>query len=143
MRTASAGRSKTSSAWSAASMSPTPAVSKSASAKFLSSVNSQPGAPLNVGSSSSRQAGSANGAFHLQLDQAVHLDRVLHRELLDDRLDEAVDDELAGLLLGDAVRHEVEELLLADLRHSRLVADVDVVLADANRRVGVRARVLV
>jgi len=46
----------------------------------------------------------ANGALHLQLDQAVHLDGVLHRELLDDRLDEAVDDQLRGLLLVDAVR---------------------------------------
>src|SRR3954453_17025658 len=143
MRTASAGRSKTTSAWSAASRSPTPAVSKSASSKFFSSVNSQPGAPLNVGSSSSCQAGSANGAFHLQLDQPVHLDRVLHRELLYDRLDEAVDDELAGLLLGDAVGLQVEHLLVADLGDGRLVADVDVVLADADRRVGVRAAVLV
>ena len=40
-------------------------------------------------------------------------------------------------------RHQVEELLLADLRDGGLVADVDVVLADADRRVGVRARVLV
>jgi cell filamentation protein len=30
----------------------------------------------------------ANRALHLQLDQAVHLDAVLHRQLLDDRLDE-------------------------------------------------------
>jgi hypothetical protein len=37
--------------------------------------------------------------FHLQLDQPVHLDGVLHRELLDDRLDEAVDDQLRRLLL--------------------------------------------
>jgi len=29
--------------------------------------------------------------FHLQLDQAVHLDCVLRRELLDNRLHEAVD----------------------------------------------------
>src|SRR5919201_1024784 len=87
--------------------------------------------------------GSADAAFHLELDEAVHLDRVLHRELLDDRLDEAVDDELARLVLGDAVGHEVEELLLADLRDGRLVADVDVVLADPDRRVGVRARLLV
>ena len=50
---------------------------------------------------------------------------------------------LRRLLLGDAVGLQVEELLLADLRDRRLVADVDVVLADADRRVGVRARVLV
>jgi hypothetical protein len=77
----------------------------------------------------------ANRALHLQLDQAVHLDRVLHWQFLD-RLDEAVDDQL-GLLLTNAVGHQVEELLLADLGDGRLVADVDVVLADADRRVGV------
>src|SRR4051794_19965766 len=108
---------------------------------FASGVNSQPGAPLYCGSSSSCQL--ANRALHLKLDQAVHLDRVLHRELLDDRLDEAVDDELAGLLLGEPVRHQVEELLVADLADRGLVADVDVVLADADRGVGVAAAVLV
>src|SRR4051794_17416009 len=97
----------------------------------LRSVNSQPGVPLNDGRSSvaareaarsrraARNSGTvalANRALHLELDQAVHLDRVLHRQLLDDRLDEAVDDQLRRLLLGDAVRLEVEELLLADLR---------------------------
>src|SRR3954452_9244736 len=107
---------------------------------FASGVNSQPGAPLYCGSSSSCQL--ANRALHLELDQAVHLDRVLHRELLDDRLDEAVDDELAGLLLVEAVGLQVEELLVADLGDRGLVADVDVVLADADRRLGVAARVL-
>src|SRR5205085_5904254 len=35
----------------------------------------------------------AHTAGHLQLDQAVQLNRVLHREFLGDRLDEAVDDQ--------------------------------------------------
>src|SRR4051812_25087922 len=122
-------------------------------------VNSQPGVPRNVGSSMapiaatarSRRAVSqsgevtalANASLHLELDEAVHLDRVLHRELLDDRLDEAVDDQLRRLFLAESVGHQVEELLLADLRDGRLVADVDVVLADADRRVRVRAALLV
>ncbi len=38
----------------------------------------------------------ADRALHLQLDQAVHLHRVPHRQLLDDQLDEAVDDQLRG-----------------------------------------------
>src|SRR3954464_3043543 len=58
-------------------------------------VNSQPGVPRNLGSSmalnaaaagpprAASQAGAvvalANGALHLQLDEAVHLHRVLHR----------------------------------------------------------------
>jgi hypothetical protein len=79
----------------------------------------------------------------MQLDQPVHLDRVLHRKLLNDRLDEPVDDQLRGLVLADAVRHQIEELLVADLRDGRLMTDVDVVLADPDRRVSVRARVLV
>src|SRR5215212_7194298 len=145
-----------------ASPSPGAAAGKASSENLASEVNSQPGVPLNCGRSSeaaspaarsrrsASQAGSrtevcssANGALHLELDEAVHLDRVLHRQLLDDRLDEAVDDQLAGLVLRDAAAHQVEELLLADLRDRGLVADVDVVLADADRRVGVRARVLV
>src|SRR5205814_1538026 len=78
----------------------------------LRSVNSQPGVPLNWGSGSSpdrraarsrraanqpgclRTAASANRSLHLQLDEAVHLNRVLHRELLGDRLDEPVHDQL-------------------------------------------------
>src|SRR5215217_752636 len=145
-----------------ASPSPGAAAAKASSEKSPSVVNSQPAVPLWRGRSSEAassaalvrrslsQAGSrtcvsrsANGALHLELDQAVHLDRVLHRELLDDRLDEAVDDQLARLVLGDAAAHQVEELLLADLGDRRLVADVHVVLADADRRVGVRARLLV
>ena len=39
----------------------------------------------------------ANGAFHLDLDQTVHLDRVLEWELFDDRFDEAGDDHRRGL----------------------------------------------
>src|SRR5271165_1237166 len=82
-------------------------------------------------------AALANGALHLQLDQPVHLDGVLHRELFDDRLDESVDDQLRGLFLADSVRHQVEELVVADLRDGRLVADVNVILGDPDRWVGV------
>src|SRR3954451_15804506 len=39
------------------------------------------------GSQSGEVVALANRALHLQLDEAVHLDRVLHRQLLDDRLD--------------------------------------------------------
>ena len=44
--------------------------------------------------------GLADRALHLQLDQPVQLDRVLHRQLLDDRLDKAIDDHLGRLDLG-------------------------------------------
>src|ERR1035437_3368948 len=112
-----------------------------ARSKPLMSVNSQPACPLNCGSSrdslrrtarsrrAARNSGSAvavadasaNRALHLELDQPVHLDRVLHRKLLGDRLDEAVDDQLRGLDLGDPVRHQVEELIVAHLGDGRLV----------------------
>src|SRR6478609_2256376 len=81
---------------------------------------------------------SANGAFHLQLDQAVHLDGVRERELLRDGLDEARHDHGARLGLGEAATHEVEELLLADLRDRRLVPELDVRLVDLD--VGIRGR---
>ena len=50
---------------------------------------------------------------------------------------------LGGLVLGDPAGHEVEALLLADLGDRRLVADADVVLADADRRVRVRPAPLI
>src|SRR5215210_2087704 len=81
----------------------------------------------------------ANRPFHLQLDQPVHLDGVLERELLGDGLDEPGDDHRRGLRLGEPARHQVEELLLADLRDGRLVPDVDVVLVDLDVRVRVGA----
>ena len=34
----------------------------------------------------------ADGAFHLQFDQTVHLHGILHRQFFDERFDEAVDD---------------------------------------------------
>src|SRR5579884_2352269 len=91
--------------------------SKASRSRPEMSVNSQPGRPLKLGSSRvwarlaarwrrSVRTGAAalpNRALHLELDQAVHLHRVLHRQLLGDRLDESVDDQLGGLLLGDAV----------------------------------------
>src|SRR4051794_27870472 len=127
---------------------PAGAVGNAPRSSLSRGVNSQPGTPLCMGISTESCGAEAatalaNGALHLQLDQAVHLDRVLHRQLLDDRLDEAVDDELARLVLRQPVGHEVEELLLADLGDRRLVPDVHVVLADADRRVGVRARIAV
>src|SRR5215217_7367224 len=119
----SSGRLSTASACSRAAGSASPGTSKSSSTSALRSVNSQPfvfwlgrpsspvsAAPLrrrSVSHSGSAAAwaaaNSANRALHLQLDQAVHLDRVLHRELLGDRLDEPVDDHLGGLLLVQAM----------------------------------------
>src|SRR4051794_16990428 len=54
---------------------------------------------------------STHRPLHLELDQLVHLDGVLHRQLLDQGLDEAADDQGRGLGLGEAAAHQIEELL--------------------------------
>ena len=80
---------------------------------------------------------SPHRPFHLELDQLVHLDGVLHRQLLDQGLDEAADDQGRRLGLGEPAAPQVEELLLADLGDAGLVADLDVVLVDLDVGIGV------
>src|ERR687897_168463 len=58
----------------------------------------------------------ANRSFHVELDEPAQLDRVLHRQRLHDRLDEAVDDHGRRLLLGEPPAHQIEDLVLTDLR---------------------------
>src|SRR6266516_3387672 len=82
-------------------------------------------------------------ARHLQLDQTVQLNRVLHWEFLCDRLNEAVDDQGVGLGLTQATAHQVEELVVTDLRDGRLVADLGLVLFDANGGIGIGASLLI
>ena len=77
--------------------------------------------------------------FHLQLDEPVELQGVLHRELLGDRLDEAAHDHRHRLVLGQPAAHQVEELVVADLGDRGLVTHGHVVLADVDVRVGVAA----
>src|SRR6185503_5833584 len=88
-------------------------------------------------------AASADRTLHLKLDQPVHLDGVLHRQLLRDGLDEPVHDHGGRLGLGNPAAHEIEDLLVADLRDRRLVPDRDLVLLDLHVRVRVGTRVLV
>src|SRR5579885_754517 len=79
--------------------------------------------------------GLADAARHLQLDQAVQLNRVLHWQFFGDRLDEAVDDQRICLGLVQATAHQVEELILTNLRDRSLVADLRLRLLHADRRV--------
>src|SRR5947207_15721393 len=90
-----------------------------------------------------RGSALADRAFHAELDEAGELDRVLHRERLHDRLDEAVDDHRGRLLLGEPAAAQIEELVVADLRDRRLVADARVLLLDLHVRVRVATRLLV
>src|SRR5215211_7252044 len=85
----------------------------------------------------------ADRAFHLQLDQAVQLDGVLQRKLLGYRLDKAVDDHRDGLFLGEPAAHEVEELVLTDLRDCCLVLGVDLLLLDLDVGISIRPGFLV
>src|SRR5262249_18522830 len=65
---------------------------------------------------------SAARPLQLKLDQPVQLERVLHRQLTRDRLDEAAHDGGHRLVLGHAAAHEVEQLVLGDLGDAGLVA---------------------
>ena len=85
----------------------------------------------------------ADRALHLQFDQAVEFDGVLHREFPDDRLDKTCDDHCGCLLLGEATAHEIEELVVTDLGHGGLVPDLGVGLFDLHVGVGVRATLVV
>ena len=80
---------------------------------------------------------SAHRPFHLKLNELVHLDGVFHRQFLDERLDEPADNQGRCLGLGKAAAHQVEELLLADLGNTGLVADLDVVFVDLDVRIGI------
>src|SRR4051794_21322314 len=81
----------------------------------------------------------ANRALHLELDEPVELQRVLHRQLAGDRLDEPAHDHRHRLVLGQTAAHQVEELVLADLADRRLVSHLHVVLADVDVGIGVGA----
>src|SRR5690606_31541641 len=59
--------------------------------------------------------------LELDVEQLLSLDGEFHRELRQDLLAEAVDDELDGLLLTDSGLIAVEDLVLAHLRGRRLV----------------------
>jgi hypothetical protein len=72
----------------------------------------------------SRGCRLAHTAGHLQLDQVVELNSVLHGEFLGDRLNEAVDDRRVRLGLIQATAHQVEELVVTDFRDGRLVANL-------------------
>src|SRR6266699_6097551 len=85
----------------------------------------------------------AHTARHLQLDQAVQLNRVLHGKLLGNRLNKAVHDQRVGLRLVQATAHQVEELVVTDLRDGRLVTDLGLVLFDTYGWISIGARILI
>src|SRR5438477_8564939 len=94
------------------------------------------------GRSEMRRGSLADGAFHLELHQAVELDRVLHRELAGDGLDEAVDDHCRSFHFGQPSAHQVEELVLADLADGGLVGERRSLLLHLDVRVRVGTALL-
>src|SRR4029453_30004 len=80
-----------------------------------------------------------DGPFHLQFNQAVQLKGIFHGQFTGDRLNEAAHDHGHGLVLRHAAGHQIEELLFADAGNGGLVTHDDVVLADVDVRVRVRA----
>src|SRR6266542_2946705 len=84
---------------------------------------------------SARALGSAERALHLELHETVELDGVFHRKLLREDLEEALDDQVLGLVLGEAAAHQVEHLVGADLPDGGLVGHRRVVFLDVDVRV--------
>src|SRR5680860_1108340 len=78
---------------------------------------------------------SSDRSLHVELDEAGELDRVLHGEGLGARFDEAVHDNRGGLLLGEPSAHQVEELVVTNLRDRRFMTDAGILLVDLHVRV--------
>ena len=85
----------------------------------------------------------AHAARHFELDQPIQLNRVLHRQLLGDRFDEAIDDQRIGFRLVETTAHQVEELIFSDLGDGCLMTNLALVLFDANGGIGVSASMLI
>src|SRR5665213_1039587 len=86
---------------------------------------------------SAKATALADRTFHLHLDQAIQFDGVLHRELLDEEVEEAVDDHGGGIGLGETAAHRVEQLLFADPADAGLVLDGRLLLVDLHGRFGI------
>src|SRR5690606_30266460 len=83
-------------------------------------------------------AGSSHAAFQRHFQQLLGLDRELHRQLAEDLLAEAIDDQRDRVLLRDAAAAAVEQLVIADLGGGGLVLDgrVGVLHLDIGEGVG-------
>src|SRR5205809_4739257 len=79
-------------------------------------------------------------AFHLQLDQALELDAVFHRELPHEIVDEAVHAQAHRLRLAKTALLHVEDLLRTHLAHTRFVLNRVASAPHSDGRISVRAR---
>src|SRR5258705_11598195 len=62
-------------------------------------------------------------SFHLKLYQAIHFNRIFHRQFLDKRLDKTRYYHRGGCFLAETAGHQVEELLFTDFAHRSFVPD--------------------
>ena len=83
--------------------------------------------------------GSADAAFHFEVDEAFQFDAVFHGELLHQVVDETIDGEGHGFGFGEAALHEVEDLVFADLGDGGFVLGGVFVAFDGDGGVGVGA----
>src|SRR5690554_2107093 len=70
-----------------------------------------------------QDSGSADAAFQAHVQQLLGFHRELHRQLAEDLLAEAVDDQAHRVFLGDATGAAIEHLVVADLGRGGFVLD--------------------
>src|SRR5262245_10398119 len=97
--------------------------------------------PLRIGFSSTRTCrlrissiGLANATLQADAEELLRLDCELHRQLAEDLATEAVDDHRHRVLGRDPALLAVEDLVLADLRHRRLVLELRGAVLDLDVR---------
>src|SRR5436190_21332096 len=78
-------------------------------------------------------------AFHLELDQSFQFDRVFHRKLTNEIVNEAVYAQAHRLRLGQTTLLHVEDLFGADLADAGFVLHGVARSADSDRRISVGA----
>src|SRR5438093_4415955 len=85
---------------------------------------------------SSCERASPDAASELQLDEAVHFDRVLDGDSFRDHLGRPEDDHPEGLLLRHPAGRQVEEHLVAHLPDASLLGDLRVRFVQLDGRNG-------
>ena len=82
----------------------------------------------------------ADRAFHFQLDQPFELDRILHRKLANEVVNESIHAQAHGLRFTEAALLHVKDLLRGNLRHASFMLNGIARAADGDGGIGVSAR---
>ena len=81
----------------------------------------------------------ADRAFHFELDQPLELDRILHRKLANQIVDESVHAQAHGLRFTEAALLHVKDLISRNLRHASFVLNGIAGAPDGDCGIGVSA----